>query len=86
MSLSDWKATIAEVSALDEAEAVGRGHPPGTVASAKRMVMLLPAMEQEFSAEDARRRNGEGADGELYIDAEWGARFGAALASELQKA
>ena len=43
--------------------------------------MMLPAMEQEFAAEEKRRLRGEGANGELVLDGAWGERFGKALAA-----
>lgn len=95
VSFNEWKRVIVELSSRDDtseridvSDAPSSDVPddeayysPAAIASAKRMAMLLPAMEQEFSAEERRRVNGEGADCELYIDAAWGARFGAALAA-----
>jgi len=49
----------------------------------QRLVMLLPSIDQEFSAEEERRQRGEGQLGELKVGAEWGAHFAAALRREL---
>lgn len=76
----DWKEEVAMAAELEDA--LAGEYPAGAVASSKRMLMLLPSMEQEFAAEERRRQDGKGAEGELVADAAWGARFGAALAAE----
>lgn len=64
------------------AGAANADYPQSVVDQAKRMVMLLPAMEEEFAEEDRRRRAGLGAEGRLVVDAAWGRRFATALAAE----
>jgi len=78
--LADWKAEVARVAELDEQAAAELRYPPSALAASKRMLMLIPSMEHELSAEDRRRQAGEGADGKLCIDPSWGVRFGNALA------
>lgn len=72
---------------MDDEAAARAGYGAGAVAAAKRILMLLPAMEQEFGAEERHRLAGEGAfrDG-LTLDAAWGERFGRALAASLAAA
>ena len=85
-AFAEWQQEGGRVAALSEDEARADGLPSSAVASAKRTLMLLPAIEQEFAAEERRRIAGEGADGRLVIDAAWGARFGSALVQEFASA
>jgi thioester reductase-like protein len=71
--IEDWKAELAKVANFS----------PGAGTSVKRALMLMPAMDHEFTAQERRRRTGKGADGEFVVDAAWGARFGAALAAKM---
>ena len=67
LSLEDWRQEVARVAELDETELAGSQYPTGAAAFAKRTLMLLPAIDQEFSAEERRRARGDGADGPLLI-------------------
>jgi len=81
-SLDAWKQQIADVAKLDEEQAAQAEYTPEAVASAIRMVFLLPAMDKEFIAEEQRRLRrlaGEGGASDLQIDEQWAHRFGTAL-------
>jgi len=73
-SLAEWKGAVEH--------AAQAGHPTLDKAAFARLLFLLPAIEQEFEAEDRRRRAGEGAAGRLFVDAAWGRVFAHALAAE----
>ena len=77
-SLDEWKVAVSEGAYA------GAG---GLRKEAfERLEILLPAIEQEFQAEDARRLGGGGAVGKLYVDADWGRVFATALAKDVAKA
>ena len=73
-SLVEWKRAVDH--------AAQASHPTLEKAAFARLLFLLPAIEQEFEAEDRRRRAGEGATGKLFVDAAWGRVFADALAAE----
>jgi thioester reductase-like protein len=77
----EWKVAISRVASADEAGTAAPKEKAATIALATRALMLLPAIEREFTAEDESRKRGKGAEGTLVLDQAWGKRFGIALSS-----
>ena len=79
-TLEEWKLELERVADLDDNS--GIHYSERAITSSKQMAMLVVSMEQEFSAEDKRRVNGEGIHGKLVVDKDWGQVFAMALAAE----
>mmetsp|Transcript_7435 Transcript_7435/g.12576 ORF Transcript_7435/g.12576 Transcript_7435/m.12576 type:complete len:1066 (+) Transcript_7435:114-3311(+) len=77
-TLAEWQETVAHVAEHGEQDE----YPSSAVTAAKRVQLLLPSINSEFSAEELRRLAGDGADGSLTIDEAWGSCFGRALSAE----